>query len=458
VDETLTKYFRFPSNVFASDIADNRAPGNRGFFRFGPRNICYGRCRDGVAATVEDSSRFDTLRNVSSNGRAMELPFSFAEVIENLRFERYRERTTAGKEAFAADEAVRNLYSILRGWLPSSFRRRLQRIYLSDGRNQSFPAWPVDLTVENLHAMYLRLLMEINGLKKVPFIWFWPAGAPSCLIVTHDVETRRGRDFTSRLMDVDDAHGFKTSIQVVPEERYDVSDEYLSEIRSRGSEFNVHDLNHDGLLFLERRKFLLRAAKINAFAKKHGCRGFRAGSMYRNQDWYDAFEFSYDMSVPNVAHLDPMRGGCCTVMPYFVGKVLELPVTTAQDYTLFHILDDYSIDLWKQQLELIRQRNGLMSIITHPDYLIEERARRVYEQLLEYLRSIVDREKIWAALPGDVDAWWRARNEMKLEHRGSEWDIVGPGKERARLAYAVLDGDHLAYEIEEISSRENVFL
>ena len=37
--------------------------------------------------------------------------------------------------------------------------------------------------------------------------------------------------------------------------------------------------------------------------------------MYRNQDWYDVFEFSYDMSVPNVAHLDPMRGGCCTVMP-----------------------------------------------------------------------------------------------------------------------------------------------
>jgi len=72
--------------------------------------------------------------------------------------------------------------------------------------------------------------------------------------------------------------------------------------------------------------------------------------MYRNQDWYDSFDFSYDMSAPNVAHLDPMRGGCCTVMPYFIGKILELPVTTSQDYTLFHMLNDYSIDLWKQQL------------------------------------------------------------------------------------------------------------
>ena len=68
--------------------------------------------------------------------------------------------------------------------------------------------------------------------------------------------------------------------------------------------------------------------------------------------WYDDLKFSYDMSVPNVAHLDPQRGGCCTVMPYFLGDILEIPVTTVQDYTLFSILDDYSIDLWKRQIEI----------------------------------------------------------------------------------------------------------
>jgi hypothetical protein len=26
--------------------------------------------------------------------------------------------------------------------------------------------------------------------------------------------------------------------------------------------------------------------------------------------------FAYDMSIPNVAHLDPQRGGCCTIMPF----------------------------------------------------------------------------------------------------------------------------------------------
>jgi hypothetical protein len=153
------------------------------------------------------------------------------------------------------------------------------------------------------------------------------------------------------------------------------------------------------------------------------------------------------MSVPNVAHLEPLRGGCCTVIPYFIGKILELPLTTTQDYSLFHILEDYSIDLWKQQLGLIRERNGLMSLLTHPDYLIERRARKVYELLLDYLRQMIACEKIWAPLPGDVDRWWRARSQMRLVPRGNGWEIVGQEKDRARLAYAVLDGDRLVFEL-----------
>ena len=91
--------------------------------------------------------------------------------------------------------------------------------------------------------------------------------------------------------------------------------------------------------------------------------------MCRNQEWYDALDFNSYMSVSNVAHLEPQRGGRSTVMPFFIGRILELPLTTVQDYSLFHILGDYSIDLWKRQIDLIRERNGLISFITHPDYL-----------------------------------------------------------------------------------------
>jgi hypothetical protein len=174
--------------------------------------------------------------------------------------------------------------------------------------------------------------------------------------------------------------------------------------------------------------------------------------MYRNLAWYDAFDFSYDMSTPNVAHLEPQRGGCCTVMPYFVGNILELPLTTSQDYSLFHILNDYSIDLWKEQIELIHKRNGLISFITHPDYLIDERARKTYAQLLDHLRKLVDRTGIWAALPGEVDAWWRSRNEMKLVRKGDEWAIEGPSHAQARVAYAILDREGVHYELAGVTT------
>jgi hypothetical protein len=450
VYQVLLDYYRVPS-CFAEGTTTtvDRTSDDVGFFKFGPKNICYGRSQSGVAADLAEAGHHDASKAVHRDGRTIRLPFSFAEVIDNLRLEHYRQETSPGREVFAASEPIRRFYYLIRELLPAKARRQLQKIYFQDWDKLPFPSWPVDFTVDNLHEEFLRLLMEASSVKKVPFIWFWPEGAPNCIMMTHDVETSAGRDFTTQLMDLDDSRGIKASYQVIPEDRYEVSDEYVSEIRSRGFEFNVHDLNHDGRLYRERKEFERRAEKINGYMRQYNSRGFRAGSMYRNQDWYDVFEFSYDMSVPNVAHLEPMRGGCCTVMPYFVGKILELPLTLAQDYSLFHIMNDYSIDVWKQQLALLRRRNGLMSFITHPDYLINRQARNVYESLLDSLREMITVEKIWNACSGEIDHWWRARSQMKLIPRGDGWEIVGPDKERARLAYAVLDGDHLMYELAE---------
>jgi hypothetical protein len=160
------------------------------------------------------------------------------------------------------------------------------------------------------------------------------------------------------------------------------------------------------------------------------------------------------MSMTNVAHLDPKRGGCCTVFPFFIGNILELPLTTAQDYSVFHILNDYSIALWKQQLAMLRQRNGLMSFLTHPDYLVDRRARAVYEKLLSHLLKMVIDEKIWAALPRDVDQWWRARAQMNLVQKNGQWQIEGHGSERARIAFATIDRNHLIYDIQDAGNRE----
>jgi hypothetical protein len=206
-------------------------------------------------------------------------------------------------------------------------------------------------------------------------------------------------------------------------------------------------LNHDGKLFVGKALFLERVRRINQYGRAFGALGFRSGALYRNLAWYDALDFSYDMSVPNAAHLDPQRGGCCTVMPYFVGKILELPVTATQDYSLFHILNQDSTALWKLEIAQILEKHGLASFIVHPDYILEPRLRRIYKSLLDYLSRLRSEEKLWIALPRDVNKWWRARSEMKLLRRGNKWVVEGPEKHRARLAYASLDGDRLVYQL-----------
>jgi hypothetical protein len=447
VNNYLRDYYRIPEDSAVSHLKANLA-GEEGFFSFGSGNICFGRNAHGVASKISELNQFCATTKVHPENRTVESSFCFEEVVNNLRLERYRQRMVPGLEIFAASEPVRKFYYFIRSCLPVSVRRHLQKAYFGNWKSIPFPAWPVDFTVDNLHEEFLKLHMQASSISKIPFIWFWPNGARNCLMMTHDVETVAGRDFTFQLIALDATYGIKGSFQVIPEKRYSVPDSYVNEIRSQGCEFNVHDLNHDGHLYREREEFVRRARLINGYVQKFGCNGFRAGAMYRRQDWFDVFEFSYDMSVPNVAHLEPMRGGCCTVFPYFIGNILELPLTTAQDYSLFHILNDYSIELWKQQLSLLADRHGLMSFITHPDYLIEARARKVYESLLSFLQGMVQRENVWAALPGDVDRWWRARRSMTLLFRSGSWEIVGPGSECARVAFAILENGKIRYELQ----------
>jgi hypothetical protein len=332
--------------------------------------------------------------------------------------------------------------------MPSAVRRTLQRTYFRGFKVRPFPRWPVDKTVDNILARLLLLCIRARGVEELPFIWFWPDGARTCAIVTHDVETPLGRDRCSWLMDVDESHGIKSSFQIVPEERYTISLALLDEIRNRGFEINIHDLNHDGHLFRDHAEFISRAKRINDYASEFGARGFRSGQLYRRPDWYDAFTFAYDMSIPNAAHLEIQRGGCCTVMPYFIGDVVELPLTTTQDYSLFHILKDFSSEIWDQQIESISDSHGLISFIAHPDYLHERSAQQAYAALLTHLSTLREKRGCWVALPGEVESWWRQRSQMRLVHDGVRWRIEGEGNERARIAYAQVRGDELVYRVD----------
>jgi hypothetical protein len=97
---------------------------------------------------------------------------------------------------------------------------------------------------------------------------------------------------------------------------------------------------------------------------------------------------------------------------------------------------------------LILDKNGLMSFIVHPDYLIDDRLHSLYKQLLGHLRNLNAKTSIWSTLPSEVDRWWRARSRMHLVANGDRWRIEGEGSERAVLAYAINMDGKLAYDLD----------
>lgn len=381
----------------------------------------------------------------ASDGSSLSTDLSY--VIDNLRLERYSRSRNRHRIA-------RTIYYLFRPILAVSTRNSIHRAVFRN-RCKEFPTWPLDCSVETILDSWMRSAIHASGLSKIPFIWFWPDGYGAALMMTHDIEEEAGAAQCRALIDVDDSFSVPASFQVIPEGRYGGVEELIAQIRDRGCEVNLHDLDHDGRLYQDLRQFEERANKINVYAQRYGTKGFRAGSMHRNQDWFHLLNIEYDMSVPNVAHLEPQAGGCCTVRPYFVGDVLELPLTTVQDHGLFYILKAQSIDLWKQQIELICSHHGLISFIVHPDYLVNGSERRMYFELLQHISNLRVERPIWVALPNDVNTWWRRRAQMQLVKTPAGWEVKGEGSERARIAYAQLDDGRLSYRIGKQADRND---
>ena len=435
--------YRCPGN-FLDFALRGTVSSTEGYFRFGANATCYGRSSSALCDMPVESLLYDSLEEVVVGDGQLKLPFNPVEIIDNLRLEHYPDSVSTER---GYEKLQRKLYYLLRPLTNLTVRRRIQKFHARNWEERPFPRWPVDTTVESICERLLLLSMEAQGVDQVPFVWFWPGGARGCVMMTHDVENEAGRNFCAELMDLDDSFGIKASFQIVPEGRYAVSSEFLETIRKRGFEVGIQDLNHDGRLFDNRREFLRRVALINRYATDYAAKGFRAAVLYRKPEWYDSLNFSFDMSIPNVAHLDPQRGGCCTVMPYFVGDILELPVTTIQDYTLFHLLKQRSIDLWKTQIELILGKSGMATFIIHPDYVMEPDTKSVYKALLRHLRNLREERHIWFGLPSDVDAWWRARSKMSVVRHRDSWRIEGKAAERAVLAYAKKVDGNVVYEL-----------
>ena len=95
---------------------------------------------------------------------------------------------------------------------------------------------------------------------------------------------------------------------------------------------------------------------------------------------------------------------------------IELPYTLPQDFTVFVLMKEKTVNIWKQKLDWIAERGGMALLNTHPDYMnftgtrphYEEYPAEYYEEFLQYVKTKYE-DRYWHVLPKEMARFWASR-------------------------------------------------
>jgi hypothetical protein len=247
----------------------------------------------------------------------------------------------------------------------------------------------------------------------------WPGNKKFALVLTHDVDTAKGQQKSKQLADLEKYLGFRSSFNFVPK-RYDVQPEIRKYLINNSFEVGEHGLYHDGKYYTSREVFRSRALQINNYLKEWGAVGFRSPSMLHNLEWIHDLNIEYDASTFDTDPFEPQSDGVGTIFPFWVEDAIgrngyvELPYTLPQDFTLFVLMQERTIEIWKKKIDWIVEQGGMALVNVHPDYTFFGRGNmkpweypaHFYDELLSYIRNRYEGQ-YWHALPREIAEFWK---------------------------------------------------
>jgi len=334
----------------------------------------------------------------------------------------------------------RRLYYALKPVIPRPIQIALRQRYVSVQAAATFPSWPIEPLLTVKVDEYLRALVQTAA--AVPHIAFWPDGLRYAFVITHDVEMDAGLRRAPALAALEQELGFTSCWNLVPE-RYPIDWGIVNELRQQGYEIGLHGVKHDGRLFQSHAFFTGRLNTIHDYARKWGIEGFRSPSTLRNAEWMTAMQLSYDSSYPDTDPYEPQPGGCCSIWPYFLGSMVELPLSLPQDHTLFEILQHRDVAVWQKKVEWIAAHGGVAMLNVHPDYMLTDERLSFYRDFLQYMKG---RQGQWHVQPREAAHWWRDRQASALRFERGSLHVDGPAADRAVIMLSTLKNDVIVTE------------
>jgi len=318
-------------------------------------------------------------------------------------------------------------YYCVKGLIPQALRHRLNSVAIRARKPLRFPSWPCESALVEFWRAWLKQGLEIQGAADAWHIGFWPEGAKCCIVLTHDVESRKGFDRMELIADLEEQHGFRSAWNL-PLAQYPIDWQRVARLRARGFEFGAHGLCHDGRLFRSHRDFAELAPLLERLAGEHDLRGFRSPSTLRDPRAIATMSFDFDSSFADTDPYEPQPGGTCSLFPFHLSRLIELPYTLPQDHTLIHLLHRNPLPVWTMKAKWIASIGGMILTLTHPDYCGDGVYLKAYAELLKQLAEI---NGAWRALPFEAAAWWQQRALLRLRVENGRPIISGPGATRA---------------------------
>ena len=307
---------------------------------------------------------------------------------------------------------LNEIYYFLKPFIPWSVRLALRRQRARSRRATYADTWPIDAKA-GAH----------------PPGWpGWPGGKQFAFVLTHDVEGAKGLSRVAQLAALETRNGFRSSFNFVPEGEYVLSADLRENIIRQGFEVGVHGLQHDGKLYASKEEFAGKAAQIRNFLREWNACGFRSPLMQHKLAWLHQLGVEYDASTFDTDPFEPEPDAVGTVFPFWVpgpnkSGFVELPYTLPQDFTLFVVLREPNIEIWKKKLDWVAARGGMALLNTHPDYMCfegqpkkDEFPAAFYKEFLTYAKEKYE-GAYWNPTPCEVARFFCSA--MPLTERNS---------------------------------------
>ncbi len=268
--------------------------------------------------------------------------------------------------------------SLVRSMLARCLGGRLRR---REHRWARFPRWPLDLSAD--------LLADLAG-QASPF-----AGAPTPVVLTHDLDSQEGLDNVCPLfIDREERIGASSTSFIVPN-GWLMNPGPLRELQAHGHELGIHGYDHSNrtsFVTPEERDQRLREGR--RLAGLYRMIGYRAPSLLRSRALLEALPryYTYDSSIPTSGGPFPVpNNGCASARPFMLGSLVELPLSLPRDGSLLFL--GYSAAdmaaLWIELAQQIARSGGVVVLLTHCEarFSGNQRMLAAYDRFLDFIAS-----------------------------------------------------------------------